>query len=206
MDNTSLSPEEKLLRLIKGDKIKKDALHRNDKAAHENSYEINHLRSNIGKQYKHLTLGAIENIIIATLMISLGYLAASYLYPIFGSKEIKIEVLALDNPSLEKPQNVQDNKPLEWYLEAVKQRPIFKSASLGAGQQMSLAVTSDINKDFVLVGIITGQSPQAIIEDRKAGKTYYIAKGQFLGQYLLEDILDGKIILKINGQSFELSI
>lgn len=208
MNDFGLTPEEKLLRLIKGDKPKKDVMRQNDNPAHDNINRKNYLYNNIGKAYKHLTLKAIENIIITTLILSLVYLIICYFYPYYSSKEIKLEKFALNNGNLlaeEKSQIVLEEKTLDSYLKTANRDEVFKQGSFNSSN-LALAVATDIAKDLVLVGIISGASPQAVIEDKKAGKTYYVAKGQFIGQYLLEDILEGKIILKSNGQSFELTI
>ena len=63
---------------------------------------------------------------------------------------------------------------------------------------------TDLVKQLNLVGIIAGENPQAVIEDKNTQKTYYLNKGQFLGEIQLEDILEGKIIINHKGQRFEL--
>ncbi len=204
-DLSSLTPEEKLLRLIKGVKAKKDMPHETLGIERPGQEERTGKFNYIGKAYKHLTPRVIENIIIITLIISAGYFVVSCLYPFLGNKAIDLGKYLPESIVLEQPQVSEENNLLEQYLGAVNRRRAFKSIDFTSGQ-LPLAASGDIAKDFVLVGIISGSSPQAIIEDKKSGKAYYVVKGQFIGQYMLEDILDGKIILKINGQSFEISI
>ncbi len=51
-----------------------------------------------------------------------------------------------------------------------------------------------------LVGIIPGADPQAIIEDKKAQKTYYLIKGQSVNDIILEDINENKVTLDYKGK------
>ena len=70
--------------------------------------------------------------------------------------------------------------------------------------QPAIAANVDLLKDITLVGIITGANPQAVIEDKKSLKNYYVTKGQFIGQMQVEDIQEGKIIINYKGQKYEL--
>ena len=51
-----------------------------------------------------------------------------------------------------------------------------------------------------LVGIIPGANPQAIIEDKKGQKTYYLIKGQSVNDIILEDINENKVTLDYRGR------
>ncbi|MCM8789708.1 MAG: hypothetical protein NC916_01615, partial [Candidatus Omnitrophica bacterium] len=62
----------------------------------------------------------------------------------------------------------------------------------------------EATKDLKLLGIIFGDNPQAIIEDAKNQKTYYLNREQSIGDFIVEDIRDGKVILDYQGQKFEL--
>ena len=55
-----------------------------------------------------------------------------------------------------------------------------------------------------LVGIVAGDNPQAIIEDKKAQKTYYLNKGQSFNGYVVEEILENKVVLDYEGKKISL--
>jgi type II secretory pathway component PulC len=67
-------------------------------------------------------------------------------------------------------------------------------------------VGTELMKEINLLGVISGANPQAVIEDKKSGKTYYVTEGQMIGDFQVEEIGYGKIILNYNGQKFELNI
>jgi hypothetical protein len=55
-----------------------------------------------------------------------------------------------------------------------------------------------------LVGIIAGNNPQAIIEDKKSQKTYYLIKGQTVNDITVEDISEGGVTLEYRGKKITL--
>lgn len=57
-----------------------------------------------------------------------------------------------------------------------------------------------------LLGIITGENNQAIIEDKNLKKTFFLYKGDFLGELKVYDIKSNMVILEYKGEKIELSI
>ena len=68
-----------------------------------------------------------------------------------------------------------------------------------AGNQMASRLT--------LMGIVSGASPQAIIEDSQTKKTYFVTAGQPVVEgAVLEQVLDNRVVLDFNGEKIELSL
>ena len=58
-----------------------------------------------------------------------------------------------------------------------------------------------------LIGIVAGESPQAIIEDAQTHKTYFVAKGQtVIGELVVSAVLQNRVILEFRGETIELSL
>ncbi len=57
-----------------------------------------------------------------------------------------------------------------------------------------------------LQGIIAGANPQAIVEDIKTGRVYFLSLGERIGEMELKQILPGKVKLDYHGQEVELSL
>lgn len=55
-----------------------------------------------------------------------------------------------------------------------------------------------------LVGIVPGDNPQAIIEDTKNQRTYYLIKGQSVNEITIEDISEDKVTLDYKGKKMTL--
>ncbi|MGE5197908.1 MAG: type II secretion system protein N [Deltaproteobacteria bacterium] len=154
---------------------------------------------------KHLNFRYILAAAYFFMGVSFIYLAASLIYPLVGLKRIKLPAVSNYNAK-EFPEiaQAQEPKPLEFYLEGLSNKRIFANQGFpdinAAASAQGLALTKDVN----LIGIISGDSPQAIIEDKREQKTYYLTKGQFFGEMMVEDIQADRIIINYKGSRFEL--
>ena len=193
----NILPEEKLLKLIRANRKSKDVAMPVSVMAAQNksrkSFSVSFPRMASSKAIKLI------------FFIALFYLIISLVHPIFALKKIKLPQIDIKEKTVIKkePRNKEAIKPYTFYSLGIKQRKIFSSAAVDPEKPVG-AVSADLVKDINLVGIISGENPQAIIEDKKAQKTYYLRKGQFIGVLQLEGIAEGKIILKYEGQRYEL--
>ena len=198
-------PEEKLLRLIRGKKKQDTAI---DEAPCIVSV-VNHVEPAVkvsisSLMQKYLHFFDIRKIIWAVFAASCIYLVISFIYPVIGLKIIKLPQIAQEKVGEPKAEPKLEVKPYEFYREGIANKQIFGGVfSQGIGKPVT-AVDIDLMKDINLIGIITGENPQAVIEDKKTQKTYYISKGQFIGETQVEDIQEGKIIISYRGQRIEL--
>lgn len=189
----NISPEERLLKLIRGKKKEDVPL----------KPSVKHATYSFARKYLAFFYNS-RRIIIITLGASFIYLVASFLYPMLGLRKIKLPQVTPEKINESKTEPTQEIKPYEFYLEAAKGRQIFSSAAAQELGQPASGVGVDSIKDINLVGIISGENPQAVIEDKKTQKTYYLNKGQLMGEFQVEDIQEGKIILNYKGQRYEL--
>lgn len=147
-------------------------------------------------------------LILIGLVTSSLYLLSAFAYPLFVTKKtIFLPEKPLDNLTETKEAIKQEEiKPYDFYTQGIKTKQIFGAASAQLTQESAVTVGANLIKDINLLGVISGDSPQAVIEDKKSQKTYYVTKGQLIGEFQVEDIGGGKIILNYSGQRFELSI
>lgn len=190
----TISPEEKLLRLIRGPKKQSGQAHAVKPASKTNF-------SQILAKFTH-SLDS-RKILIGGLAASLIYLIIAVLYPLVG---LKISVSRPAKHMAAEPASGQkaEIKPFEYYQEGLSGRKIFGTIETQESTGPISAAGVDIAKDIGLVGIIMGENPQAIIEDKKAAKTYYVTKGQFVQDMQIDEIQEGKIIINYKGQRYEL--
>jgi len=213
----NISPEEKLLKLIKGQRSA--SAHKKiippirlTPAVAVNSFAT--LPTNNPAKIKHplyrfynkiLSLLDSRKVIWLVFIVSCIYLIYSFVYPEIALKKIKLQLAAEKKIYKQESEQQREVKPYEFYLQGLMKRQIFQGGAVSSTAPASAAESASI-KDMNLVGIVSGDTPQAIIEDKKAQKTYYVNKGQLIGGFQLEDIQDGKIILNNNGQRFEMHI
>lgn len=197
----NISPEEKLLKLIKENK--KPA---SEKITFASATKPAIKHSSRSFPDKYLTPVYIQKVTGLLLAISIAYLISSFIYPWVSLKKIKLPAVSSEKLKLEGPnfEIAKEARPYEFYLQGLGQRQIFSSQASPGGAAALSAADADLIKDINLVGIISGDNPQAVIEDKKIQKTYYLNKGQFMGELQIEDIREGKIILNYKGQRYEL--
>jgi len=202
----NIPPEEKLLRLIRGQRQKGSRPASFEAKAAESS-----ILSRAGSRKENWPRGLADligyrfkRLLVAGVVISGVYFFSAIIYAFFGLRNIKLSSVAAPDRyshSFDIPNNLI---PLEVYLNNIRSKRIFVSEQYYQMGKPAVGVAMDALKDMNLVGIITGDNPQAIIEDKKNQKTYYVNKGQYIGEFLIEDILEGKVIISRNNERFEL--
>jgi len=132
----------------------------------------------------------------------LAFTLFSFLPPHFFPKNIE---LALDKNSEAKKSEIKASgrQPIEPYLALLNNKNLFKNTSEPAEEDRGRVDTEKFS-DISLVGILSGENPQAVIEDKKTQKTYYVNKGQRFGDVKIKDIKEGKVILDYKNQNYEL--
>ena len=93
-------------------------------------------------------------------------------------------------------------KGYSYYSNRMSGRNIFGGGSyIQTESQEGSGTPGDAPADNLgLVGIIPGADPQAIIEDKKGQKTYYLIKGQSVNGITLEAINENKVTLDYKGK------
>jgi hypothetical protein len=103
--------------------------------------------------------------------------------------------------------------PLEaasYYIDKAKKRDIFNMVSqatdASGGQDIAPAVKQIVKKTegFKLVGIAWSDSPDAMIEDDKSKKTFFLKKGDFINDVEVKEIFKEKVILQYEEEEIEL--
>lgn len=200
----NITPEEKLLRLIRG---KKTPVPTETKStvSPQPQYAKPLLKTKLPAIFpKYVSFLSPRKIIVILFIVACLYLLFSLLYPWIFFRKIKLPNVTQEKIDLSEMETKIGTKPYEYYLEATRNRSIFASPSSEQATSPLSSINTDLMKDINLVGIILGENPQAVIEDKKTAKTYYVIKGQFIGEFQVEDIQEGKIIINYRGQKFEL--
>ena len=193
MNNADNLPEEKLLRLIKGGK----------KAAGDGTVPVEDIVINrrtraLRVRFSRSHLKACAAGLLAFSAVLLIYTVLAPAGPAGGSQ-----------PKTVRRQDAAPEAPrtLEQYLEGMDAGKIF-TAQVAAGEagREKEAVLPELVKDLNLLGIVSGDAPQAVIEDKKNQQTYYLTKGQFIDEMQVCDIQENKVILEYKGKHAELHL
>ncbi|MFH1413678.1 MAG: type II secretion system protein N [Candidatus Omnitrophota bacterium] len=191
----NISPEERLLRLIRGKK--KEALDKKVTA-------VPSARPIYFTGF--LSFAYFTKAIKVVFAVSLVYLIFTFLYPLFILRDAQLPKIDPEEVVLDQQiEPVKDRKPVEFYLQDIKERQIFDTPLMQKDTaKEEVSVSRDFIKDLKLLGIISGDDPQAIIQDKKTEQTYYLSRGQLVGEIKVEEIQEGRVVLNYKGKRFEL--
>jgi hypothetical protein len=111
---------------------------------------------------------------------------------------LKADLSKIETPSL--PEVVDEKKPAEEKIDKTPVSPVLneKKTAPSPGKEL----ISGLN----LLGIITGNANQAIIEDKKTDKTYFLYQGDVFGNFKVFSISATGVILDYQGEKIELKI
>ena len=153
------------------------------------------------------------NIILAVALVGLAAYLVSYFVkkPADAVRSIEEKLKAEQTVALQKSgarESVADKRPpLSYFAEQASTKNIFnplvkdETAAAPAEQGPKL---EDIKGQLNLIGIMGGERPQAIIENKKSQKTYFLYKGESFDDITVKDIFENKVVLDYKDQPFEL--
>ena len=203
------SPEERLLRLIKGSK-KKEAP--KDKTAEEKT-QVSAARPAKTSAAISISLpfkikGLNTRLFNTVLIVVLAALILYFIYDLLSASYFKKgpDIFAEDSMESDfgRKEDSLDIQPYSHYSSVIKGRNVFKSQEVDAEAVFTGPGIEEISADLSLIGIIAGNRPQAIIEEKKSGKSYFVYKGGSVGQTKVVDILEDSVVMEYQGQNFEL--
>ncbi len=219
MVKKDISPEERLLSLIKN-KNKKAAAITTPQAPKEASGEAviskaderldGMLRSELfkNKLFEPSTLKNVNRYLVVILVVLILYFMIDLIVVRPYKNVQSIVSKALTNKDeknfILETDKIAVMKDYSSYSSAIPGKTAFGQSQVGAGLTEEVGASGDSPEQVGLVGIIAGDNPQAIIEDKKAQKTYYLNKGQSFNGYVVEEISKDKVVLDYEGKKISL--
>jgi hypothetical protein len=99
-------------------------------------------------------------------------------------------------------------KPYTHYSQGLGSKKVFKSIAREetVTRAQPEVPAEEIIGNLALLGIVTGEIPQAIIEDKKLKKRFFLKEGQSSSGVLLKEIDDGMVTVVYKGEEFNLSL
>jgi hypothetical protein len=151
----------------------------------------------------------INGLLGSLIVILAAYFASSFSLALVNQK--KTFSLAGGSPQAGKasavsaiPSNLKDPT---YYLDKVSQRNIFKIGAKKVAEAESKGDISrlmELTQSLKLVGISWSNDPDAMIEDTKSTRTFFVKRGQMVGEVKIKDIAKDKVVLTYDGEEMEL--
>lgn len=156
-----------------------------------------------------LDVATVNRILTVGLLVLCAYFAASLVFSITGLKKFPKALLGVQEDA--RLSGFPELAPLKVadYLEKIRQRDIFKiKEGVVTEQRSAPKVEVDIAKaataHLKLVGISWSSNPDAMIEDTKAMRTFFVKQGQMIGDVRVQKITKDKVTLSFGGREVEL--
>ena len=207
-----ISPEERLLKLIKkgtksqeptekkGEGISKVGPEKGMSEAKWSEQQKARLGT---REQKRKTIKVIHRFLLLFLLLLGGYFLFDLI--IFRPCEILVEIPGVLE-EMPEAEPVTPLQPFEFYTKEIGKRELFTPLiPKEEGKPEPVVTLKDLAANLSLIGIIESDSRlQAIVEDRKQQKTYFLYKGDSIGEIEVKDVLEGKVILGYGDEELEL--
>ncbi|MCM8781114.1 MAG: hypothetical protein NC908_04250 [Candidatus Omnitrophica bacterium] len=151
----------------------------------------------------------INRVLISVIVLLVIYLISDFYFSIINLKRLQAVKFNLPKVSNQtaafKVKTIlRDNS---YYLDTVKQRDIFRMG-LKSMPEVALKAPSsailEMTQNLKLVGISWSDDPDAMIEDTKLNKTFFVKKGYMVGELKVKAILKDKVILSYGQEEIDL--
>ena len=216
----SLTPEKQLLKIIETSKMNSPGVHAQTARRHSMSWlnfgawlgRISFLKVSFEKWSAGFSL---EQFDVKVANRVLGFLVALLL--LYFSANLVISLVNLSKaPRLESntpvakietsfPEPTGLKKAVSYYLDKVRERDIFTMGlKKVAVDTTPTSKSMELAASLKLVGISWSNDPDAMIEDTKGLKTFFVKRGEMVGEARVQAIFKDKVVLSLGNEEFEL--
>ena len=205
--STKPSPEEKLLRLIreKGAKAQAGTSSQPLDQAGVSHVIVRHVDATAqGLRWSALAVGFLAAVLVfeaVLLVVNLRYPTPSITIPSISSTPP--DGTPVGSPQAQGLPPLSQSASHQLFASSVPEQDTPKLPKDNAPSEIGRQLASRLT----LMGVVSGDPAQAIIEDSQTKKTYFVSKGQAVVEgATLDQVLDNRVILDLNGEKIELSL
>lgn len=159
----------------------------------------------------------INRVLFFGALLAASYAIADFSYLLnYGERMEDLETRRYEKSDSEfSLKFATEDKGEEYYLAKVGERNIFRMGYVVPEPEPEVPVEREarynpipaiveLTQDLKLVGISWSDKPDALIEDAKAFRTFFVREGQMIGEVRVEQILKDKVVLKHGEDTVEL--
>lgn len=222
-DNSNMqensSPEEKLLELIKrganpdkiGTKDTSPQPPKQEKSVEEPAPRPKSIPAVSRKAKTRYTksFSVLNKFLVVLVVCVIVYMVLAYVKNPYKSKtEISSEVEVETGGEL--LEDTPASPPISHYVEILGGRQMFKLYEVPkpkpVGPPKPRVTLQQLLAAYTFIGVIFGDVPQAIIEEKRTGQSFYLTAGQYLGEIKIERIERGRITVSYEDEMMDVSI
>ncbi len=202
--DTPLTSEEKLLKLIR----KKNNLAVNKEVGKNQKVSGPRLTFSFGKGFHVDILSLVNGLLLLAALGVLSFLIGKFF--IFNNKPMIITEEQVESPvkkNTEAQPLTKSSADFDTYKNQIGQRDIFQLPweREVIPETADTNLTQDLSQQIKVIGILLDNDPKAIVEDITGQQTLFMSKGEHIGNAVLEDIQEDKVIFMYNNKKVELA-
>ena len=161
-----------------------------------------------------LEIGLINKLLLILAFVMTVFVSFDFVNSMLGLNDQVSEAFKLEKhvPRFA-PRDASPLKSPSFYLEKARKRDIFKMVSQAKqeeevqqeeAQKTSKKTVLAMTENLRLVGISWSDDPDVMIEDTKVNKTYFLKRGDSIGEVNVSAILKDRVMLSYQGEEVEL--
>jgi hypothetical protein len=157
--------------------------------------------------YRHIDICLINRILIVCIVLLSVFFVFNFYTSWMGLKRAEKADLTvpIENKQTGLIREISALKGLSYYIDGISKRNIFRmGGKLEEVQAVETSKLVELTQALKLVGISWSDQPDAMIEDSKAAQTFFVKKGQMIGEVQVENILKDKVVLRYGKDLIEL--
>lgn len=156
-----------------------------------------------------LSFTLVNRVLLAAVVVLFIYVVTDGVASAISLTHLPNIVPQKDRLTTGSESKVSPLKEESYYLQKVSSRDLFKEYKEADAKkekkEMKSADENEASKNLSLVGISWSADPDVIIEDKSAQKTFFVKRGQMVGNGVkVEAVFKDKVVLSTDGQEFEL--
>lgn len=158
------------------------------------------------KSKMRLELGALNRVLTLAVIALVIYVVGDAVASVASLKNPPNFAMSADKNFSYTPQQTGALREAAYYMDKVSSRDIFREKRPVLEKKRALPIADNSAlRVFSLVGISWSSNPDAIIEDKEKQKTYFVKRGQVIGDNVkVEAIFKDKVVLSKDEMEFEL--
>jgi hypothetical protein len=166
-----------------------------------------------GGGLSQIDIKAVNGFLLLSIFLLVGYLASTVYFSVMELEELpglKAGLKEGFKTASIPAESVM--KAASYYISKINDRNIFKMGSRPVLDEDITDVIIEAPSDTIremtqhlrLVGISWSSNPDAMIEDTQALRTFFVKRGQMIGEIKVEAIFKDKVVLSYGEQEIEL--
>lgn len=206
MEKEKITPEERLLKIIESPDVKKRPIPLSVKvrgmgmSSFKDWFKNIHIDKDV---IKHVNFRSI-NIAVAVIciLITLIWIFSFIKSGIAAGRRFK-QVVSQDISASGEDKRPNIDVSIDDALSRVRRRNMMTFLPSKEEVASSVSIGPSLS-NFKLVGILWSDNPQAMIENTKDQKTYFVSKGDTIGELEVKNIFGDKVIVGKGSEEWEL--